>query len=186
MKKLLAALLAVLCLAGCSAKDKPVEPAEPPAEVQVEETPVEQKPVEEEPTAEEPPQEELTEAAPEGAIDTYAYAEILVDGLVDDTIGYSMVKPEFAGFDAAETVNAFYTKLLTQLETYTKETVHSDCLDRHCMANAFGTVLSHELVNSVELKVVYEYRVEFSDNGEEKVSVRTDVFNVQTGAWVER
>lgn len=191
MKKLLAVLAALLCLAGCSAKPEQTDMVgvsivtkqeTPVAEENptVEEIPVEEVEPEEE-IVEEEPQSELTEEAAEGAIDTFAYAEILVEGLVDDAIGYSIIQPEFAGFPAADTVNAFYEKLILQLETYTKETVHTECLDRHCMANAFGSVLSANLTSDcLGIAVEYEFKVEYSD-GETKTSVRTDTFHVHTG-----
>jgi len=195
MKKMLAALLAVLCLAGCSAKPEPAEIIGVTV-VTTDETPVaeenpavEEVPMEEEAPAEEvaveEPAPELTEDAPEGAIDTYAMAEIMVEGLVDDAIGYAIVQPEFAGFPGETAVNDFYAKLVTQLETYTKETVHAECLERHCMANVFGTVLSTGLTSDcLGLEVVYEFKVEYSDDTDPKVSVRTDVFDVQTGEQV--
>lgn len=200
MKKLLAALLAVLCLAGCSAKPEPTEmigvtvvttDETPIAEENptVEEVPMEEETVEEAPKEEvavEDPAPELTEEAPEGAIDTYAMAEIMVEGLVDDAIGYAIVQPEFAGFPGETAVNDFYAKLVTQLETYTKETVHAECLERHCMANVFGKVLSTNLTSDcLGLEVAYEFKVEYSDGTEPKVSVRTDVFDVQTGEQFE-
>ena len=101
MKKLFAAVLAVLCLAGCSQKPDDFEvvgaiTVKPDAVVEevpeVEEVPVEEVVVEE-------PAEELTEEAPENAIDTYAMSEDKLEGLVGDTIGYSFDTPVFAGFD---------------------------------------------------------------------------------------
>ena len=184
MKKLLAAVLAVLCLAGCSQKPDDFEVVDvitvkPDAVVEevpeVEEVPVEEVVVEEEPA------EELTEDAPEGAIDTYAVSEDKLEGLVGDTIGYSFDTPVFAGFDAADPVTEFYQKLATHLEGYTKETVNEQCLDAGLMASVFGEIKDILLVrDGLGLEIHYEFRVEYS-NGTVDVNSRVDTFDVVTG-----
>ena len=183
MKKLFAAVLAVLCLAGCSQKPDDFEvvgaiTVKPDAVVEevpeVEEVPVEEVVVEE-------PAEELTEEAPENAIDTYAMSEDKLEGLVGDTIGYSFDTPVFAGFDAADTVTEFYQKLATHLEGYTKETVNEQCLEAGLMASVFGEITGNNLVNDGQaLEIHYEFRVEYS-NGTVDVNSRVDTFDVVTG-----
>ena len=183
MKKLFAAVLAVLCLAGCSAKPDEVEVVGVTTvrpEPVVEEVPtVEEMPVEE--IAVEAPAEELTEEAPESAIDTYAMSEDKLEGLVGDTIGYSFAAPVFAGFDAADAVTEFYQKLAAHLESYTKETVNEQCLNNSLMASVFGEITGSNLVNDGQaLEIHYEFRVEYSD-GTEKVNSRVDTFDIVTG-----
>ena len=191
MKKLLAAIFAIFCLAGCSAKpndsstteilEQPAveEPAKQEPAQQVEEVPMQAPPAE---TAVEEPAAELTEDAPEETNDTYTMAVELVEGLVDDAIGFSLSCPNFKGFPAAEPVNEFYEELVAHLETHTRETIHSQCLERHCMANVYGTVLSTALTSDfLEIQVEYEYRVEYSDSDEPVINTRTDYFNIQTG-----
>ena len=180
MKKSLAAVLAVLCLAGCSAKEKP---AEVPGEtvmnpVETVETPVvEEIPVEE--IIVEAPQEELVEEVPADSMDTVDYSADKLEGLVGDTIGYSIAVPKFEGFEAAQTVTEFYEKIGANLVEYTKNTVNEECLELGLMASVFGEITQTALVED-GLEIHYEFRVEFS-NGDVKTNGRTDTFHLQTG-----
>jgi len=186
MKRLFAAVLAILCLAGCSSKPEQTEmigvTVVTGEENPVVETPVvEEVPVEVEETVTEEPEAELTEDAPADAIDTYAMSEDKLEGLVGDTIGYSFMTPSFDGFPAAEKVTNFYADLAAHLEGYTKETVNETCLNNSLMASVYGELTDVQIVNNgLGLKVDYEFRVEFSDGTEER-RTRTDTFDIQTG-----
>ena len=124
MKKLFAALLAVLCLSGCGAKEQP-QPAEAQSAPVVEEpTPAE--PAPETPEVVEIPMETLPEETPVEGLSIPDYETVSLEGLVEDAIGYVIDYPVFSGFDGAETVNGFYLNLAEHLERYTKETVYKD------------------------------------------------------------
>ena len=179
MKKMIAALLVVLCLAGCSAKE------EQPATQQIDTDIPVQTQTEEKPTdTVEIPVDIVDKNASEP--ETVAPAEALehtsehLEGLVGDAIGYSLEYPVFADFAAAETVNNFYVDLVTKLESYTQQTVNQQCLERNCVADVYGEVTSARMENG-ELAVDYEYRVEYSDTEEPVINERTDIWNVQTG-----
>ena len=183
MKKLLAAIAAILILAGCSQKPDDFavsdvivpEPQDVVEELpQVTETPVEEIVVED-------AEPELTEEAPAEAIDTYALSEDKLEGLVGDTIGYSFDTPVFDGFAAADQVTTFYADLAAHLEGYTKETINEQCLNNSLMASVFGEITHTNLVNNgLALEVHYEFRVEYSD-GTKKINTRVDTFDIQTG-----
>lgn len=169
MKKTIAALLAVLILTGCSAR----EPAPVAAEPEPEPAPAAQTE-----TVETPPQtvELPVEAATPASAD---YETKLLEGLVGDAVGYSLAYPVFSGFDAAETVNGFYTSLVSQLEGYVQTTVNEQCLERNCVASAYGEILSVQV--DEELEVHYRLRVEYSDVDKEQCNERTDYFDLKTG-----
>lgn len=186
MKRMIAAVLAVLCLSGCSGKTEKADmvgvSVVTKQEEPVTEAPtMEEVPVEVEEIVVEEPESELTEEAPDGAIDTYAMSEDKLEGLVGDTIGYSFQTPRFEGFAAAEQVTAFYADLAAHLEGYTKETVNENCLNKSLMASVFGELTDVQIVNDgLGLQVDYAFRVEYSD-GTEDCKTRTDTFDIQTG-----
>ena len=176
MKKLFAALLAVLCLAGCGAKEEPQ-----PAEVQP--TPAVEEPTPAEPAPEAPevveiPMEVLPEEIPSQTLTMPDYETVQLEGLVEDAIGYVIAYPVFSGFDGAETVNEFYLSLAEHLERYTKETVYKDVMEKQLVASVYGEVTSVQ-TDGEKLQVDYVFRVETEDNVDE--NTRTDVFDLATG-----
>jgi len=190
LKKLLAAILAVLCLAGCAAEkteppvveeevvsEKPEtkeETPEAPELPEVEEVPMEQK---EDPAEKPEPEQEVLPESVE-------YTATPVEGLIEDTIGYVLDCPVFSEFPAAETINRYYADLTEYLEKFTKETIYENAIQKQVTANVYGTVDSVELSRE-ELKIVYAYRVEYSDKQTDE-NTRTDYFNIQTGeTWSE-
>lgn len=186
MKKLIAAVLAILCLAGCAAKKEYTPDAMPAAPV---ETPVET-PMKEEtpaPPATEVPVEIITPEAPkqeqaeQEPVQQVEFTDQPVEGLVGDAVGYILSVPVFSGYPAAGTINGFYTAMVADLEKYTEEKVHTQCLEKSCVANVYGEV-TQAVVQNGELSVTYEYRIEFSNENDPTVNVRTDCFNTQTGA----
>ena len=190
MKKYIAALLAVLCLAGCSAKEEKadmvgvtvvtqqqedVSPAPKlPEELPVEEVIVEEQPVEEIPVEETPMKGEPME-----------YESLMVDGLVEDAIGYGFEIPVFADLEGAEKINEFYEALVDQLTEYTKQTVYEAVQEQGTMANVFGEVTFAERQGDL-LAVGYAFHVQLAGEEELKSSDRTDYFNMQTGELVEK
>ena len=176
LKKLFAALLAVLCLAGCGAKEQP-QPAEvQPAPAVEEPTPAE--PAPETPEVVEIPMETLPEETPVEGLSIPDYETVSLEGLVEDAIGYVIDYPVFSGFDGAETVNGFYLNLAEHLERYTKETVYKDIMEKQLVASVYGEVTSVQ-TDGEKLQVDYAFRVETEDNVDE--NTRTDVFDLATG-----
>lgn len=175
MKRMLAALLALLLISGCGARDSQenftqIEPDPQPA---VEE-PVEEETKSNENTAVEIPVEIVN--IPE----TEPFELEVFDGLVGDAVGYSMEIPTFTEVSAAEVIHSYYVEMVDGLVDYTEETIHEACLERHCMANVYGRVT--EAVREGELlSVTYSYEVSYSDTDEPSVSTRTDVFDVTSG-----
>ena len=190
MKKYIAALLAVLCLAGCSAKEEKsdmvgvtvvtqqqedVSPAPTlPEELPVEEIIVEEQPAEEIPVEETPVKGEPME-----------YESLMVDGLVEDAIDYGFEIPVFADLEGAEKINEFYEALVDQLTEYTKQTVYEAVQEQGTMANVFGEVTFAERQGDL-LAVGYAFHVQLAGEEELKTSDRTDYFNMQTGELVKK
>jgi len=183
MKKIIAAVLAIFCLAGCSAKEQPAVTEEPP----VVEAPVEQ-PAQEQPA---PPavvevpmeiirQEPEAEQPGDNPVETVDWSTSDVEGLSGDAVGYVLQVPAFANLPAAETINAFYTDLVAGLAEHAEDKVHTQCLEKGCVANVYGEVTAVGLLEN-ELTVSYEYRVEFSNSDTPTIHNRTDHFNTQTG-----
>ena len=185
MKKLIAAALAVLCLAGCSAKEEKTEMIGVTVVTKTE-TPVVE--TEEAPSVQEfeieieteNPQESLPEDQQPGEGGSVAVPVEDVEGLVGDAVGYSFQKTAFTEFAASETMNDFYTELVNGLVEYANGAVNETCLKENCIASVYGTVLRATLTGDT-LDVQYECRVEYSNSEDAVVNVRTDSFNVQTG-----
>ena len=188
MKKLLIVLLAMLMLTGCGKQEAPVQP--PVEEPEVIHTPVEEEQIVAQPEqdVEQTPEEprDWTPEQPsqdEGVADTFGYGTEKLEGLIEDTIGYTISYPQFEmhGYDGKEQINAFYEALALSLEQHTKENVYPQVMERHCIANVFGEVTAVDHEKEPELVVSYEYRVEFSDSEEPAVFIRTDYFDMNTG-----
>lgn len=188
MKKLFIAILAILMLSACGKQEVPEQP--PVEEPEVIHTPVEEEPIVAQPEQNgEPVPEESRDWTPEqpsedeGVADTFGYGTEELEGLIEDTIGYTISYPQFEmhGYDGKDQINAFYEALALSLEQHTKENVYPQVMERHCVANVFGEVVNVNHENEPELAVTYEYRVEFSDTEEPTVFLRTDYFDMNTG-----
>jgi len=185
MKKLIAAVLAVLCLAGCSAKEEKTEMIGVTVVTKTE-TPVVE--TEEAPSVQEfdieieteNPQEALPEDLEPGEGGSVAVPVEDVEGLVGDAVGYCFQLPAFTEYAASETMNDFYTALVNGLVEYANGAVNETCLKENCIASVYGKVPRATLTGDT-LDVMYECRVEYSSREEAVVNVRTDSFNVQTG-----
>lgn len=185
MKKLLIAVLALLMLTACS---KEQEAAAPPVEEpEVVHTPVEEEKIPEEPetapveipteivdpeSAE--PAEEPEDSAP------FQWEITHVEGLVEDTVAYDLELPVFSDADGADQINDFYEKVIDQLVTHTKENVYLAVMEKHTMANVYGTMLNLSWEEDW-VEVEYEYRLEFLDDSAPDFFTRTDRFDLQTG-----
>ena len=176
MKKLFAALVAVLCLAGCGAKEQPQPVEAEPIPTVEEPAPVE--PAPETPEVVEIPMEVHPGEIPAQNITMPDYETVQLEGLVEDAIGYVIAYPVFSGFDGAETVNGYYLNLAEHLERYTKETVYKDIMEKQLVASVYGEVTSVQ-TDGEKLQVDYVFRVETEDNVDE--STRTDIFDMTTG-----
>lgn len=173
MKKLLAALAAILVLSACSAKEPAPAPA--PAEPEVS-APVAEAAPEEKPVTELPIETAPQEQPAEDPAEPVEYSVMLVDGLSGDAVGYSLECPEFGKTE----IDNFYTELAQQMEGHASGTVHDNCLERHCLANVYGSVTEATQKDGI-LTVTYTYTVEYSDTEEPAVNTRTDRFNLETG-----
>ena len=178
MKKLIAAVLAILCLAACSAKTEPAPEADVSVVTKTESAP---------PQAEKPVEnfeievEESKPAAPVAPdLTPGAYMSIeTVEGLVGDAVGYSFQKPVFTDYAAAETMNAFYEELVNSLEVYANGTVNDKCLKENCVASVYGEVT--QTGHEDGLQIDYTCRVEYSNAEEPVINHRTEIWNTETG-----
>ena len=165
------AIVSVLTLAACS--KAPVE--EPLAEQEIViEQPTDEPSVEPDPAPEQP-------VAPEGESATYTV--MIVEGLVEDAIGYSFEIPvfEYPGYDVIE---QFYSSLVESMESFTREVVYTNAMERGCVVSVYGTVKSATIMDNI-LSVTYEYICDYSDAEAPTIESRIDRFDVETGALVE-
>lgn len=171
MKKILAALAAMLLLAGCGAQEQP-----PAAEPQPQQTQLQPVQEEQPPAVTELPMEPAPEETAEPEAEAAEYTVSSLEGLAGDAVGYVLQVPSFGQSE----IDRFYQELAVQMEDHAQGTVHDNCLERHCMANVYGEVTTAVREDDV-LTVGYEYRVEYSDAEEPEVSQRTDSFRLDTG-----
>ena len=187
MKKCIAALLAVLCLAGCSAKEEKTDMVGVTVVTQQEEVSPAPKLPEELPekeiVVEEVPVEVPQEETPVNG-EPMEYESLMVDGLVEDAIGFGFEIPVFADMDGAEQINAFYEELVDQLTAYTRQTVYEAVQEQATMANVFGEVTFAERQGDL-LAVGYAFHVQLAGEEELKTSQRTDYFDMTTGEVVK-
>lgn len=175
MKKLVAAVLALLLATGCGAREEEQHTTQITPDVQpvVEETGQETGQQENSTPVEIPV--EITKLPGE-----VAYEIELLEGLVGDAVGYSLEIPTFSDVNGNEVIHKFYVDMVNDLVSYTQGTVHDTCLDRHCMANVYGRV-GNAWEEDGLLTVEYSYEVQYSDQEEPNTNTRTDVFDVETG-----
>ena len=89
-------------------------------------------------------------------------ADQTVEGLVEDTVGYTFALAVFSGTDGSEAMTQFYTDLLPEMETYAKETVYLEAMDRHTVVSVFGSY-TVDGVQDGALLVSYEVRAEYGE-----------------------
>lgn len=158
MKKIMAALAALMLLTACGAEKTPVEqPVQP-----------------QNPAVEEPVTPEVIPEEPDEPL----YTTERLEGLVEDTVAYIYDYPRF---DQPE-INQFYTDLMTSLEEYAKSTVYTTAIERHTIADVSGLFEVSQTENTVS--VIYTVSVEFGD-GETESFDRTDTFDLVTGQLME-
>lgn len=173
-------ILALALLTGCAqeAPSTPETPATSVEETTVPETAPETS--EALPEVDELPIEINPDASPlEPVPAELSCADQTVEGLVEDTVGYTFALPVFSGTDGSEAMTQFYTDLLPEMETYAKETVYLEAMDRHTVVSVFGSY-TVDGVQDGALLVSYEVRAEYGE-GDPVTSSRTDHFDLTTG-----
>lgn len=181
MKKWMLIFLSLLLLAGCGAK-------EPEAQTPVEEIPAQMEPETETP---EEPQEQQTVEIPTTINESeksytkmdlnVEYNTQIVEGLVEDTVGYALNCPEFTGIGGAETINQYYQEMMDYLIQYVQTNVYNEAADRHTVANVSGSFAIVAADEGLQLGVTYTVTVDFADSEELESFDRTDVFQPDTG-----
>lgn len=171
MKRLFLMIFALLLLTACGKESFPPVKTEQtlpvPAETKLvlEEVPI---------VVDELPEETII-TGPE----TVAYTSENLEGLVEDTVGYTFEIPTFQA-EGAETIRTYYQALAEHLEDYTKETVYQKAAERGCIVSVYGYVAGARLEGDV-LSVDYVFQCDFSDSEENEENLRTDSFNIHTG-----
>ena len=176
MKRLFAMIFAILLLAGCAA-----DPAEP-----VEQTTAETEAVTEEATeqtTQELTEEEVTAPAETDAPPAAPHTIEIVEGLVEDTVGYSFEIPVFE-YAGNETIRRHYDELVSSMIGFTTEVVYSNAMERGCIVSVYGTVKEATVIDDV-LTVSYLYICDYSDSDEPTEESRVDRFDITTGEIVE-
>ena len=178
MKKLLAIILMMLTLTGCSfvmmPKNDHVEMPKPEPEIVVEgaEEEVELKI--------EDPVEASMEVPAEEAL---GYESLMVDGLVEDTISFGFEIPVF-DVPGGEKIGEYFDRVVRSMEDYTKEVVYEEAMGRSCIASVYGQVDSATLEDGI-IAVEYSYICQYSDAEEPEVHTTTLCFDMQTGEVVK-
>ena len=173
MKRLFLIFAMLFLLTGCAKEELPIvtEDVLPaPVKTETAETPVEEIPIE--------------IVAPEGPAvensgEAVAYTCTNLEGLVEDTVGYTFEIPTF-DVTGATAIGTYYEELAQHLESYTKETVYTEAASRACIVSVYGYVTEAVLQDDV-LTVTYVYTCDFSDAEEAVENVRTDTFSATTG-----
>lgn len=182
MKQFLAAILAILLLSGCVADTTVTKEPEPVKEA---EPVTQQQPVEEQPAEMQNQQAVVVEKTENSFTNMnleYGCETVSVEGLVEDTVGYVYQYPVFSEIAGAQTINTYYEDMMEFLESYARETVYPQTLERHTIADVTG---SYEIVaadDGLQLGITYTVCVQFADSQEPESFDRTDVFHPDTGS----
>ena len=181
MKRLILIFSLILLLTACGKQEElPIVPEEvTPAPAPAETADV--------PAAEVPMEIVIPELPEETVIETngepVSYTSAAVEGLVEDTVGYTFEVPTF-DVPGAEAIRTYYEELAAHLEGYTKETVYTEAASRACIASVYGYVTEATLDGDV-LTVTYVFECDYSDTEESTENVRTDAFSAATGEKAE-
>lgn len=188
MKKLIAILLMVLMLTACGNKKDTAEKKDtkigtasgPVVEMapivdmaeELEEVPAEQK------ETEEPKEEPAIEGRP------MEYTSLMVDGVVEDTVGFGFEIPVF-DCPGNEKIQEYFSDFVGEMESFAKDVVYENAMQRSCIVSVYGAVDSAMLVDDV-LSVTYSFRCDYSDaEGVEDEERSIHRFDIQTGEPVE-
>ena len=177
MKRLFLIFAMLFLLTACAKEELPVVTEEvlpAPVETETVETPVEENPIEVV-----VPEETVIEAGGEAV----SYTSATVEGLVEDTVGYTFEVPTF-DVEGAAAIYTYYHELAAHLEGYTKETVYTEAASRACIASVYGYVTDAVLEGDA-LTVTYVFECDYSDTEESVENVRTDSFCAASGEKVE-
>lgn len=171
MKRLFAIILMIFMLTACAAeKPQPQEEA-PAAETEVTEEIVREAPAEEEPEE------------PSYAEEEMPYESIMVDGGVEDTVGFGFEIPQF-DCPGSEKIREFFDWTVQNMEDYTKEVVYENAMSRGCIVSVYGRVDSATVADNI-LTVHYSYECQYSDAEEPEVESTVMRFDMTTGEPVE-
>lgn len=193
MKRLIAIIFAILMLTACASEqtqDSPSDQKKTDKAVRDEQVVAEPEQAEEPEVPEQPAQPvvpvqpenimEESEEAVEG--EPMPYTVEIVDGLVEDTVGYTLELPVFdcPGYDIMRIAFETYVQ---QMEQAAAGAIYTNAMLRGCIASVYGEVIS-ATVDGDALTVIYSYRTEYSDMAE-PVEQRTLLrFDIQSGKLV--
>jgi len=178
MKRSLAIIFVILMLTACAAEKPAHEREERPEEVEVTEEVVQEEAVEEVP-AEESSEEPEVEIAEEEV----PYESLMVDGVVEDAVGFGFEIPQF-DCPGSEAIDEYFDGFVRDMENFTRDVVYENAMSRSCIASVNGAVDSVTMEGGV-LCVVYSYECQYSDAQEPEVEITVLRFDIQTGEVVE-
>ena len=161
-------ILMILMLAACSAEKPAPKQEEPPVEATQEQ-------------AQEEPAEDPEEQ--KDAPDLVPFTTEIVDGLVEDTVGYTFEIPVF-DLPGYETMRQYYHEQVQVMEGFTKDVVYENAMERGCIVSVYGEVITAVMLDDV-LFVTYAFQCDYSDAEEPEVETRIDRFDPVTGELVE-
>jgi len=183
MKRLFTIIFALLLLTACGKPEEvPAVTEEEPEVIVTEEVTATEPTVVIEPEIVVPEIAEETVQA-DGSGQPVTYTATMVEGLVEDTIGYSFEIPIF-DYPCAETIRRHYDQLAVSMEAFTKEVVYANAMERTCIASVYGYVTSATVVDDV-LSVTYVFECDYSDTEEATEESRIDRFDLTTGQLLE-
>ena len=183
MKRLFAACAALLLLTACgqTTDEPPIAETNPdqiveeqtPAEPEVEEIPMEINP--DLPACEDG-------VSPEG--EQAVYEVVLVEGLIEDSVGYTIEKPVFKDLNGADNINAFYETIVLSVENFCKSQIYDTAMNKSTVASAYGTV-DFATIYEDYIEIQYRFKAEYGDDTVDE-NVRNDRFDLETGEKIEQ
>lgn len=180
MKKLFALIFALLMLTACSKEPSAPEVVQPPVEQTVTEQPQEGTVPEVQPEIILPDAPEQTVIASPEAV---SYTSELVEGLVEDAIGYSFEIPVF-DLSCNDAIRPHYEQLVSSMISFTTEVVYTNAMERGCVVSVYGYVSEATVIDNV-LAVTYVYECDYSDAEESTEETRIDRFDLLSGQIME-
>lgn len=170
MKRLFAVILMILMLTACAAEKPAPEQEKLPEEVEVTEEAVQEETAEET-LPEEPAEEEMP------------YESLMVDGVVEDTIGFGFEIPAF-DCPGSEAIGEYFDGFVQNMENFIRDVVYENAMSRSCIVSVYGTVDSATVEDNI-LTVTYSYECQYSDAQEPEVETTVLRFDLQTGDVVK-
>jgi len=171
MKRLFAMILMIFMLTACAADEPAPKQEELPQEIEITEEIVQEEELPEEELPEEPAEEEVP------------YESLMVDGVVEDTVGFGFEIPQF-DCPGSEAIGEYFDGFVRNMENFTKDVVYENAMSRSCIASVYGRVDS-AIVEDGILCVVYSYECQYSDAEEPEVETTVLRFDMQSGEVVK-